>query len=101
MALVSLTIAAILSGAEAEPDWPMGWTIFLFLDFPVSLLLFIVESAGSALPSHVQLISGYSPVNDVWNFLVPAPFFALVGSVWWFLLVRWFQRLPRARTTGV
>jgi hypothetical protein len=99
--LVLVTTAAVLSGYRMETDWPMAWTVFVVLDFPVSFLLSLSESTRSMFPSHVQLVSGYSPVNDVWNFLVPVPFFAFVGSAWWFLLVRWAQHWRAGRATGV
>jgi hypothetical protein len=57
LGLVLLAIAAILSGGE--PDWPMAWIVFLFLDFPISLVLALFSSVGSALPSHVHLVQGY------------------------------------------
>src|SRR6266566_4333364 len=80
--LVVLTIAGILWGSE--PDWPMVWIGFLVLDFPVSLLYAALNSLTSAVPSHLHLVPGYSPVNDVWNFLAPVAFFGFVGSAWWF-----------------
>jgi hypothetical protein len=62
------------------------WLGFMVVDFPISLLYAALNSLRSAIPSTVQLIRPYSAVNDVWNFLAPALFFGVCGSVWWFLL---------------
>jgi hypothetical protein len=96
--LVALTIAGILGGSE--PDWPMVWIGFLVLDFPVGVLYVALNSLTSAVPSHLNLVPGYSPVNDVWNFLAPVGFFGLVGSAWWFFVVRWFQRRKARHAAG-
>ena len=96
--LVALAIVGILGGSE--PDWPLVWIGFLVLDFPVSLLYAALNSLASSVPSHLHLVSGYSPINDVWNFLAPTAFFGLAGSAWWFFMVRWFQRRRAARAAG-
>jgi hypothetical protein len=96
--LVAFAVAGILAGSE--PDWPMVWIGFLVLDFPVSLIYAALNSLNSVLPSHLHLLAGYSPANDVWNLLAPAAFFGLFGSTWWFFVVRWFQRRKAVRAAG-
>jgi hypothetical protein len=100
LGLVVAAILAILAGTE--PDWPLVWVGFMVVDFPISLLYAALNSLRSAIPSTVQLVRPYSAINDVWNFLAPASFFGICGSVWWFLLGGWIQRWrsDRARDEG-
>jgi hypothetical protein len=94
--LVAAAVVAILAGTE--PDWPLVWLGFMVVDFPVSLLYPALISLGSGLPSTVQLVRPYSPMNDVRNFLAPALFFGVFGSVWWFLVGGWIQRWRSVNT---
>ena len=90
LGLVVAAVGAILAGTE--PDWPLVWLGFMVIDFPISLLYPALTSLGSALPSTVQLVRPYSPMNDVKNFLAPAFFFGVFGSAWWLLVGSWIQR---------
>lgn len=67
-----------LQGTDA--DWPMAWALFIFLDFPVSLIQQI-------LPSHPALIhlsaDPNSTLNDVGNFWQPLFVFGVLGTAWW------------------
>jgi hypothetical protein len=98
LGVVLLTAVGILVGSE--PDWPMAWIGFLVLDFPISLVFAGVNSLSSVTPSQVHLVGGDSPVNDVWNFIVPVLFFSMIGSAWWFLLGSWYQRRKATRAAG-
>jgi hypothetical protein len=101
LGLVVLVVAGILAGNE--PDWPMAWILFLVVDFPVSLIWFALnQSLLGVVPSHLHLVSpSHSPLNDVWNFLVPLGFTGLVGTAWWFFVGLRLQRWRAARPAGV
>lgn len=95
---LAVILVASLIVKTSEPDWPMAWTLFLFLDFPVSLFLFAINWLLRSLPAHVSGMP--QPFGDVWNFLAPIAFFGIVGSAWWY----WLGRLlagDRARETAV
>ena len=99
LGLVLFVAVAILAGDE--PDWPMAWVLFLVVDFPVSLIWFALNSLNAVVPSHLHLVSpSHSPLNDVWNFLVPLGFTGLVGTAWWFFLGLRIQRWRAARPAG-
>jgi hypothetical protein len=76
VALLGLTVAFIVAGAE--PEWPMYWMIFLALDFPVSLA--VVPLAWLVPPSP----SG--PLSDFANFWWPLGMHGVVGTAWWYIV---------------
>ena len=99
LSLVVLVIATIFGGDE--PDWPMAWVVFLFVDFPVSLAWYALNSLNAVVPSHVNLVSpSDSPFNDVWNFLVPLGFVGIVGTGWWYFVGSRLQRWRAGRLEG-
>jgi hypothetical protein len=93
---VAAAVVGIFAGTE--PDWPLVWLGFMVIDFPISLLYAALNSLRSVIPSTVPLARPYSPMNDVWNFLAPALFFGICGSVWWFLVGGWIQRWRSSKT---
>ena len=74
--LVGYVITLILSGNEAS--WPMYWSIFVALDFPLSLGIYVI---GFFVPA-----GGALPLNDLANFWVPAIYFSCIGTVWWYFV---------------
>ena len=84
--LVAYVVFLIFSGRET--DWPMYWNIFIFLDFPISLLWILttyvlnlmLDTGGSIVP-----IVPY-PANDFSNFLLPLFFCGVIGTLWYFFL---------------
>jgi hypothetical protein len=84
LVLVACIVGAILSGREA--DWPMYWSWFAVIDFPVSVLLIPVgRFATRRLPR--QIVSGgASPANDIPNFVLPLGLFGILGTAWWFIV---------------
>ncbi len=82
--LWSSVVYSILSGLER--DWPMYWTIFLAIDFPVSLIYLVISYPIFLLqfPSHLPFLPGN--MGDLTNFILPVVFFGLVGTWWWFVL---------------
>jgi len=82
-------------------DWPMAWLVFLFVDFPVSLIWWALNSLGPVVPDHLNLVSPPgSPINDVWNFLVPLGFTGAVGTTWWYFVGSRLQRWRASRPKG-
>jgi hypothetical protein len=99
LGLVSLVVFAILAGGEA--DWPMAWLLFLVIDFPVSLIWWALNSLGPVVPARLNLASPPgSPINDVWNFLVPLGFLSIVGTGWWYFLGSRIHRWRAGRPEG-
>lgn len=82
-------VVLILAGHESA--WPMYWNLFVALDFPVSM--------GIYLFALVPLHSGDTPIGDLNNFWVPALYFGIVGTSWWYMLgvlgpryIKWLRR---------
>ena len=79
----------------------MYWLIFLAIDFPVSLF-YILAGYLINLCGLGSKAVGFLPgrLGDVNNFLLPALFFGLFGTGWWFLLPQliagFFSRINRA-----
>ena len=76
-------VKLILSGVE--PDWPMYWLIFLFSDFPISLLWLPLSALISMFPSDIAFF-GSPYFDDPVNFITPFIFFSIVGTTWWIYL---------------
>jgi len=58
----------------------MYWMLFMGLDFPVSLGIYAI---GSLVPNN---LGGSSPLDDLGNFWLPAIYFGLIGTFWWYVL---------------
>jgi hypothetical protein len=76
LALLAGTVALIIE--EGGSAWPRFWTLFLALDFPVSLG--IVPVTWLAPPA-----SG-GPLRDASNFWWPLVYHGIVGTGWWYLV---------------
>jgi hypothetical protein len=63
---------------SVAPDWPSDWTIFLALDFPVSLG--VIPVTWIAPPA-----SG-GPLRDVTNFWWPLLYHGTIGTLWWYIV---------------
>jgi hypothetical protein len=88
LVILAYTIAQIV-GAGAT-DWPIYWTIFLALDFPVSLA--VVPLAWIFPASHA------GPLADFANFWWPLGIHGLFGTLWWYIVGRAIgDRLARLR----
>jgi hypothetical protein len=76
LALLALTVALIL-GTRAG-DWRAWWTLFLALDFPVSLgvlpVTWLVPAAAAG------------PLHDLPNFWWPLAYHGVVGTWWWYVV---------------
>jgi hypothetical protein len=91
VALLALTVALIVVGSE--PEWPMYWTIFLALDFPVSLA--VVPLAWLVPPSPA------GPLSDFANFWWPLAVHGVIGTAWWYVVgMAMRDRLARFRAEG-
>jgi hypothetical protein len=89
LAILGYTVALIVGAGQ--PDWPMYWTIFLALDFPVSLA--VVPLAWIFPPSPA------GPLHDFANFWWPLAIHGLFGTLWWYIVGTSIgDRLSRFRT---
>lgn len=96
--LVILAFAVDLIFSKAESgQWPLVWFIFIYLDFPFSLLYFIVGPlffiVEFFLPIHLLIRDFLGiflpwPITDFNNFLLPFFFFGILGTAWYFFLPR-------------
>ena len=78
--LILSAAQAVASGTGAPVDWTRYWTLFLALDFPVSLgVMPVVWLAPPA--------SG-GPVADYPNFWWPLAYHACIGTAWWYIVGR-------------
>ena len=92
LALIAYIIFTILSGNESS--WPMMWWVFNIVDFPVSLGIYIF-----ALFALFDFPGGPSPLKDISNFWVPAIYFGIVGTAWWyFLATNWSKFIKWIRS---
>ncbi len=76
LAILGYTVSLIV-GAD-QPDWPMYWTTFLALDFPISLA--VVPLAWIFPPSPT------GPLHDFANFWWPLSMHGLLGTGWWYIV---------------
>jgi hypothetical protein len=89
LVLVGVTAVVVGSGRAS----PMAWLLFVYVDFPFSLLWVI----GSSLVPAADLSAGY-PANDLHNLWIPVVFLVLFGTTWWFLMPMWLQSWRRRRS---
>lgn len=91
--LFTYIIALILSGRE--PDWPMYWLLFMGIDFPVSLLFILLGYVLGFLP--FQQMTRFLPgvFGDFRNFILPALFFGIVGTWWWYTIPQLIAKAVR------
>jgi hypothetical protein len=75
-ALIIYITILILSGTE--PDWPMYWILFLFVDFPSGLFMIPLMSLFHG--------SANGPLHDLGNFWVPLIGFTIVGALQWYVI---------------
>ena len=76
LAILGYTIVLIVGGGRA--NWPIYWTVFLALDFPVSLA--VVPLAWIFPPSPT------GPLGDFANFWWPLGIHGLLGTLWWYIV---------------
>jgi hypothetical protein len=76
LALIGLTVALILTTHEG--DWRSWWTLFLALDFPVSLGVLPVTWLVPA--------SAQGTLSDWSNFWWPLAYHGSVGTWWWYVV---------------
>lgn len=74
--LVAGGVVMILSSTQT--DWTQYWTIFLALDFPVSLG--VVPVTWFVPPS------GKPPLADFSGFWWPLAYHGVVGTGWWYIV---------------
>lgn len=70
-----------------EPDWPMYYLIFLYVDFPISLVYFGAFKMFSTIPPLPDFIT------QVLNVVVPFVFFGVLGTLWYFFLPVWIANI--------
>jgi hypothetical protein len=89
VAILGYTVAQIL--AARATDWPIYWTTFLALDFPVSLA---VVPLAWIFPAALA-----GPLSDFANFWWPLGIHGLFGTLWWYIVGTSIgDRLSRFRT---
>src|SRR5262245_3900426 len=91
LGLVLLVAVSIFRGED-----PVAWLIFLFLDFPVSLIWAALSVVGAKSLGAASVSIG----SDVWNFLVPLGFLSTVGTAWWYAVGLRIHRWRSARQPG-
>ncbi|WP_460710955.1 hypothetical protein [Lysobacter terrae] len=69
-----------------DPQAPLIWGIWAVVDFPVSLLYFVAGKAYSDLLHSVSNSYG----SLAWLFYMPHWIHGLLGTLWWYLLSRFF-----------
>ena len=97
--LVIYTINSILY--NREPDWPMYWMLFTGIDFPFSLFLLPLSFLLDFLNLGVLVETFPSPLNDVTNFWLPAFFFGILGTIWFFFIPTIVMKIVSWRTSRV
>jgi hypothetical protein len=85
--ILGYTVHLVLGRGAA--DWPMYWTLFLALDFPVSL--------GVLPVTWLAPPAGGGPLADVTNFWWPLAFHGVVGTAWWYIVGLAIERRLRPR----
>jgi hypothetical protein len=76
LAILGYSVAHIV--AASTTDWPLYWTIFLALDFPVSLAVVPLAWISPASPA--------GPLSDFANFWWPLGIHGLFGTLWWYIV---------------
>ena len=74
LALVGYIVFIILSGQESS--WALLWWLFWVLDFPVCIGIYVFNL--------FSFPTGTSPLTDITNFWIPALYFGIVGTWWWY-----------------
>lgn len=76
--VVLLAGAVFVIFSSTQTDWTRYWTIFLALDFPVSVgvvpVTFFVPPSGKA------------PLSDFSHFWWPLAYHGVVGTAWWYIV---------------
>lgn len=78
LAIVHFASVAVVFGLHHEGSW--GYVLFVIPDFPVMLVL--------------ALLNIFVPMSLVTSWL----FVGVIGSIWWYLIGVWLQRLFLKRT---
>ena len=91
VAALAYTVGLVLNATG--PHWPRYWTIFLALDFPVSL--------GVIPVNWLVPPSGAGPLHDLTNFWWPLLYHGVIGTGWWYI-VGWAieRKVWRRRNAG-
>ncbi len=87
--VVAVLGAVILIFKSQDQDWPMIWAYFYLPDFPVVLILLLINwSISRIFPNGISLFGkDYpSPATDIPNFIVPLLLFLFIGTLWWYFL---------------
>jgi hypothetical protein len=66
----------------------MAWFIFAIVDFPISFLLMPLNELIGLIecPAPIGSNGNYLPLSDYKQFWLPASFFGVVGSIWWYYM---------------
>lgn len=78
-----------------EPDWPIYWILVWGLDFPVTILYFVIGAVLPHFPDVALVHNAASPLNDLNNFLVPLIFTSTIGTAWWYFVPRLLVRVSK------
>ena len=88
--LLAVVVLGALIAMSSDGNAVMGWLLFIGVDFPVSLGLVGLSHLidGTSWLSPLDASGQYSIWRDFNNFWLPALYNGLVGSFWWYWLVR-------------
>ncbi|QTL34072.1 hypothetical protein [Pseudoalteromonas viridis] len=96
--LISLTLGsthfcfviyiAYLIATSSDSAAVNAWLLFIPMDFPISLGLFPISYLldGNILLNPRDSNGIHSIFRDINNFWLPAIYFGVVGSLWWYFL---------------
>jgi len=92
VALTMFILYSIIFNIESE--WPMYWMLLFAIDFPVTLVNFIIPHAQA------RLSFWPSPFDDINNFWIPLIVHGVFGTLWYFILPILIGKLFGKRKPG-
>jgi hypothetical protein len=91
--IVSIWGFIILAALQHDALAGLGWAYFIFADFPVSVLTWIIDAVCSALITNSKL---FFWIN---NLIMPYLLFSILGGLqyffWGFLIGKLFEKMSR------
>jgi len=66
---------------SSEPNPSLYWLVFLYIDFPISLLSYGILNGYASVAPYIPTF-----LNKLFNFLFPILLFGVMGTIWYIML---------------
>jgi hypothetical protein len=93
---IGLFVVEIGTGG-ADAQWQLVWILPDYIDFPVSILMWQIKAVVPDAHFYYDFCDLFcfppAPLGDLRDFIIPATFYLIIGTAWYFYLPRLIERI--------